>query len=377
MVKIYANLAKAISKIGMQKVAAYIAMRAGVAASGLAGGPVVIVTTVLSVGWTVYDLYGFVNDLIKDMDGDGSTTPARDPNGAYRGDRSNSTTSGANPQTNPSATQSPGSSTLTSPIAGRDALSPSSGYGMRKDPITGENKMHKGFDYPAALGTPINAINDGEVIEVGDDDPGKKKQGLGKFVKLMHEDGTISVYGHMSEQSAIKGKRIKKGDVIGKVGSTGRSTGPHLHLEILKPNEKGVFTQTDPGKYFNNIPSNSNSKTSSVSGAENTAPSAPGANGANSLGSAFASVFDFDPTKFGIDMSQFKGEGLENLQKIQSQMNMALAATPPAAPSAPSNPAPPAAPAKTTTSTVAREKDYAYVTFTQGSGLVGTMHGFG
>jgi hypothetical protein len=74
MVKIYASLAKAISKIGLQKVTAYIAMRAGVAASGLAGGPVVIVTTVLSIGWTVYDLYGFVTDLINDIEAESAST---------------------------------------------------------------------------------------------------------------------------------------------------------------------------------------------------------------------------------------------------------------------------------------------------------------
>lgn len=312
MVKIYANLAKAISKIGMQKVVAYIGMRAGVAATGLAGGPVVIVTTVLSVGWTVYDLYGFVSDLMKDIDGKDS----KEQDGEKDAGKDN-TSSGANPQTSPSATQSPGSSALASPIAGRDALAPSSGYGMRKDPFTGEDKMHKGYDYTAVLGTPINAINDGEIIEVGDDDPKNKGTGLGKFVKIMHEDGTISVYGHMSEQSAVRGKRIKKGDVIGKVGSSGRSTGPHLHLEIHKPNEKGVFAPIDPGKYFNNISSSNNSN---VNGASNS--SAPGAASAASKPSdKFASVFGFDPSKLGVDLSkELSGSELAQLNSLYNDV---------------------------------------------------------
>lgn len=362
MVKIYANLAKAISKIGLQKVTAYIAARAGIAASGLAGGPVFIVTAVLSIGWTAYDLYGFVSDLMKDIDGEDSATPARDPNGAYRGDRSNSTTPGASPQASPSATQPPGSSTLASPIAGTNALTPGSGYGMRKDPITGQDTMHKGYDYPAALGTPINAINDGEVIEVGDADPRNEGKGLGKFVKLMHEDGTISVYGHMSEQSAIKGKRIKKGDVIGKVGSSGRSTGPHLHLEIHKPDEKGKFAPIDPGKYFNNIPSSNNSTTPSVTGAANAAPGA--APESSSLNSVFAKAFGFDPSMMGNLEGVFKGQDLENLRKIQKEMNMTPPPTQQAA-NSPSNPNPAPGHQKTVHATQAKEKDFLHFYYDQ------------
>lgn len=364
MVKIYANLAKAISKIGLQKVTAYIAMRAGVAASGLAGGPVFIVTSVLSIGYTIYDLYGFVSDLMKDIEEEPASNTsgqnARDDLLARQGNPP-----GASPQTSPSATQPPGSSTPASPIAGTDALKPGSGFGMRRDPITGEDKMHKGYDYPAALGTPINAINDGEVIEVGDDDPRNEGKGLGKFVKLMHEDGTISIYGHMSEQSAIKGKRIKKGDVIGKVGSSGRSTGPHLHLEIHKPDEKGKFAPIDPGKYFNKTSSNSNSNLQKVSYSSTAAAAtASDVSSSSTLNDTFAKAFGFDPSMMGNLEGVFKGQDLENLRKIQKEMNMTPPPTQLAA-SAPSNPNPAPGHQKTVHSTHTMEKDFLHFYYDQ------------
>ena len=105
----------------------------------------------------------------------------------------------------------------------------SSGYGMRKHPILGYNKMHKGVDFAAPTGTPIYAAGDGVVSYRG------RKGGYGNYIKLRH-NGTISTaYAHLHKfaKGVGTGARVKQGDIIGYVGSTGRSTGPHLHYEVI------------------------------------------------------------------------------------------------------------------------------------------------
>ncbi|MCP4394109.1 MAG: peptidoglycan DD-metalloendopeptidase family protein [Alphaproteobacteria bacterium] len=106
----------------------------------------------------------------------------------------------------------------------------SSPFGMRKHPILRRKRMHWGIDYVAPSGTPIPAAGDG-VIEVA-----KRNGAYGKFIKIRHNNKFKTAYAHMKGYTkGIKsGKRIKQGDVIGYVGNTGRSTGPHLHYEVHK-----------------------------------------------------------------------------------------------------------------------------------------------
>jgi murein DD-endopeptidase MepM/ murein hydrolase activator NlpD len=113
---------------------------------------------------------------------------------------------------------------LASPVAGRVT----SNFGMRRHPVLGYMRMHKGMDFGAAWGTPIYAAIDGVVQLAG------RSRGYGNFVKLNHGNGIQSGYGHMSRIVARAGQRVSRGQLIGYVGSTGMSTGPHLHFEIWK-----------------------------------------------------------------------------------------------------------------------------------------------
>lgn len=106
----------------------------------------------------------------------------------------------------------------------------SSGFGERMHPILGYTKMHKGVDFAAPRGTPVYAAGDGVVEFKG------WNGGYGNFVKIMHNNKYATAYGHLSAFSPAiaEGGKVKQGQVIGYVGSTGRSTGPHLHYEIYK-----------------------------------------------------------------------------------------------------------------------------------------------
>ena len=105
----------------------------------------------------------------------------------------------------------------------------SSSFGMRKHPIDGYNKMHRGTDFAAPEGTPIMASGDGVIIKAG------WCGGGGNCIKIRHNSSYTTVYAHMSKFALLskKGKRVKQGQVIGYVGSTGKSTGPHLHYEVI------------------------------------------------------------------------------------------------------------------------------------------------
>ncbi len=102
------------------------------------------------------------------------------------------------------------------------------GYGWRKDPISGEREFHRGLDIVAPAGTPVLAPADGLVTAAG------RMSGYGKMIHLAHGAGLGSRFGHLSEILVKPGQRVRRGDVIGRVGSTGRSTGPHLHYEIFR-----------------------------------------------------------------------------------------------------------------------------------------------
>jgi murein DD-endopeptidase MepM/ murein hydrolase activator NlpD len=105
----------------------------------------------------------------------------------------------------------------------------SSGFGMRNHPILGYSKMHKGVDFAAATGTPVYAAGDGVVSFVG------RKGGYGNYVQIKHNGQYASAYAHLSRfaTGVAPGKKVKQGQIIAYVGSTGASTGPHLHYEIV------------------------------------------------------------------------------------------------------------------------------------------------
>ena len=125
---------------------------------------------------------------------------------------------------------------MKTPINGARLSSP---FGMRKHPIDGYNKMHRGTDFAAPMGTPIMASGDGIIKKAG------WCGGGGNCVKIKHNSTYQTVYAHMSKfaRGIKKGIRVTQGQIIGYVGSTGMSTGPHLHYEVIK-NGKKVNSQT-------------------------------------------------------------------------------------------------------------------------------------
>ena len=104
----------------------------------------------------------------------------------------------------------------------------SSSYGYRSDPFTGKKTFHKGVDIPSVKGAPIYALAAGVVTYAG------SKKGFGKMVEIDHGKGYSTRYAHISELAVEAGDRVSQDQMIAKIGSTGRSTGPHLHLEMLK-----------------------------------------------------------------------------------------------------------------------------------------------
>ena len=102
----------------------------------------------------------------------------------------------------------------------------SSGYGYRSAPTRGASRNHKGIDIPGPVGTPIYATADGMIGRA------QWVSGYGKFVEINHGNAVQTRYGHLSAMNVMPGQRIKKGDVLGYMGSTGRSTGSHLHYEV-------------------------------------------------------------------------------------------------------------------------------------------------
>jgi len=115
----------------------------------------------------------------------------------------------------------------------------SSGYGMRTHPITGERKLHAGLDMSAPQGTPIYAAADGTVEKIFNDSAN------GNGVKLRHPNGYATGYIHMASAPPVSvGQRVRQGDPIGVVGSTGRSTGPHLHFVLYSPEGDMIDPET-------------------------------------------------------------------------------------------------------------------------------------
>jgi murein DD-endopeptidase MepM/ murein hydrolase activator NlpD len=116
---------------------------------------------------------------------------------------------------------------LSTPVDGARVTSL---FGLRRHPILGFTLMHQGIDFGAGAGTPVVAAGDGVVVEAG------YNGGYGNWVKLRHSGGWETAYAHLSRygRGVRRGMRIAQGQVVGYVGSTGRSTGPHLHYEIWR-----------------------------------------------------------------------------------------------------------------------------------------------
>jgi len=119
------------------------------------------------------------------------------------------------------------------PISNGDVTRMASGYGWRSDPFTKARKMHFGMDFTAPKGTPVYATGDGTVTRAD-----SKSAGYGNHIRIDHGFGYISLYGHLSKYNVTSGRRVKRGDLIGFVGSTGRSEAPHLHYEIFKDDQR-------------------------------------------------------------------------------------------------------------------------------------------
>ena len=119
------------------------------------------------------------------------------------------------------------------PIKNEDLTRMASGYGYRKDPFTKKRRFHWGMDFTAKKGTPIYATGNG-LIKRADN----RSSGYGKHIRLDHGFGYVSLYAHLSKYIARRGQTVKRGDIIGYVGNTGRSVGPHLHYEIFKDNKR-------------------------------------------------------------------------------------------------------------------------------------------
>ena len=118
------------------------------------------------------------------------------------------------------------------PVNNKDLKRMASGYGWRSDPFTKARKFHYGMDFSSPQGTPVYATGDGVVIRADDG-----SSGYGNHIRIDHGYGYVTLYGHLSAYNVRAGQHVKRGDLIGKVGSTGRSEAPHLHYEVIKNGE--------------------------------------------------------------------------------------------------------------------------------------------
>lgn len=119
------------------------------------------------------------------------------------------------------------------PVNNEELTRMASGYGWRSDPFTKARKMHWGMDFTAPKGIPIYATGDGKVKRADNN-----ASGYGKHIRIEHGYGYMSLYAHLSKYNVKRGQTIKRGDLIGFVGSTGRSEAPHLHYEVWKDGER-------------------------------------------------------------------------------------------------------------------------------------------
>lgn len=144
------------------------------------------------------------------------------------------------------------------PVLNKDLTRMASGYGWRIDPVYHTRRFHEGMDFTAPTGTDIYATGNGTVVSAG------WKQGYGNCVEINHGFGYLTLYGHMSAIKSRVGQKVKRGDVIGLVGSTGKSTGPHLHYEVhlrgqvMNP-QNYYFMDLSPAEYDRMVQMSNNS----------------------------------------------------------------------------------------------------------------------
>ncbi|WP_299529679.1 M23 family metallopeptidase [Ulvibacterium sp.] len=119
------------------------------------------------------------------------------------------------------------------PINNENLTRMASGFGWRSDPFTKARKMHRGMDFTAPRGTPIYATGDGKVIRADN-----RSSGYGKHIRIEHGYEYMTLYAHLSRYNVKRGQKVKRGDLIGFVGNTGRSEAPHLHYEVWKDDER-------------------------------------------------------------------------------------------------------------------------------------------
>lgn len=119
------------------------------------------------------------------------------------------------------------------PIKNQDLTRMASGYGYRIDPFTKKRRFHYGMDFSAKRGTPVYATGNG-IVKRADN----RSSGYGRHIRIDHGFGYVSLYAHLNKYNVRRGQRVKRGDIIGYVGNTGRSVGPHVHYEIFKDNKK-------------------------------------------------------------------------------------------------------------------------------------------
>ena len=119
------------------------------------------------------------------------------------------------------------------PIKNKDLTRMASGFGYRIDPFTKKRRFHYGMDFTAKKGTPIYATGNCRIKRADN-----RSSGYGNHIRIDHGFGYVSLYAHLSKFNVRRGQKVKRGDIIGYVGNSGRSVGPHLHYEIFKDNKK-------------------------------------------------------------------------------------------------------------------------------------------
>ena len=146
------------------------------------------------------------------------------------------------------------------PVKNEDLTRMASGYGYRSDPFTKARKFHRGMDFTAPRGTPVYATGNG-VVKRAD----RRSSGYGRHVRINHGFGYTSLYAHLYKYVVKRGQKVKRGDLIGFVGSTGRSQAPHLHYEIIKDGKR-----VNPlNFYYGNLSSEEFAELLKVAGQEN------------------------------------------------------------------------------------------------------------
>lgn len=135
------------------------------------------------------------------------------------------------------------------PVDSRKLRGSISGFGYRMHPIYKIRKMHEGLDFAAPIGTPIYATGDGVVVAAG------AERGYGNRIMISHGYGYVTKYAHMSKFKMKRGQRVNRGDIIGYVGNTGASTGPHCHYEVIKNGRQinpinFFFNDLSPSEYM-------------------------------------------------------------------------------------------------------------------------------